>query len=317
MNIKRSYFHVLWASLTVGLLLTNCTVKSSDDDGCTKGKKHNGCDCPGELVGYQVCGSDGTYGDCVCGKGAGDDPCSQGDKVSGCECSGNAVGYQVCDAEGVYGSCKCPSGSDDGGGGDGSGGTSSGTGGTSSSTGGTGGYAGSNANTSGSGGSAGSNVSPAVDGGAGGAGGSGGLPDFDPEDCEACLQALCKTEFEACLDDEQCISADADGSGQYERISACINGERVNGLVTRDVVRGCGVTIGASPDPDLASLWAPENMSPTTTNLLNCMATSSSETPNADWANSDDNFPVEDGMVKPTPWPADSCAKLACTSKFK
>jgi hypothetical protein len=306
MNIKRSYFHVLLASLTVGLLLTNCTIKSVEDDGsCTKGKRHNGCDCGSGIVGYQVCGSDGTYGDCVCGKGpATDDTCTKGDKVSGCSCAGSVVGYQVCDAEGVYGSCVCPSGGGDGGSGGTQASLTAGTGGVSSSTSG-----------SSSGGSSGSSVASANDGGAGG---EGGTPQLDPEDCEACLAALCKTELDACLDDPQCISADADGSGQYERISNCINAERVNGLVTRDKVRGCGVTIGASSDPDLISDWAPEGMAPATTNLLNCMGTSSSQTPNADWANSDANFPVDgQGMINPTPWPSDSCAKLSCTSKFK
>src|SRR6478609_6445858 len=174
MNIKRSYFRVLLASVSVGLLLTNCTIKSSDgdnggsgnsDDGCKKGTKHNGCDCSGGLVGYQLCGSDGTYGECICGKGTGDDKCSKGDKASGCSCSGNTVGYQVCDSEGVYGSCVCPDGSG------GTGGTDSGSSGNTS-TGGTESYAG-----------AGGDSSIVGQAGAGGAAGldpSG----VDPENCE-------------------------------------------------------------------------------------------------------------------------------------
>jgi hypothetical protein len=47
------------------------------------------------------------------------------------------------------------------------------------------------------------------------------------------------------------------------------------------------------------------------------MATSSSQTPNADWANSDENFPIVNDDVVPAPWPGDSCAKLSCTAKFQ
>ncbi len=241
------------------------------------------------------------------------DECEKGDRDSGCRCPDGAVGYQVCGSDGVFGSCQCPdapgtagskntsgssnsSGGDDGGG---SGGTNGGT--TSTETGG-----------SGDGGS-----TEAV-----GGGGEGGAPftinpeDFDPEDCTACLQQLCQSELSACLDDTRCFSEEGDGSGQYERISLCIERERINGVVKRDAVRGCGVTIGISPDADLAADWAPEGMAPATTNLLNCLATSGTETPNADWANSDDNFPIIDDMIVPTPWPEDSCAKLGCTSKL-
>lgn len=309
MNIKRSYFHVLLASLTVGLLLTNCTVKEAEDDGCTKGKKHNGCDCSGGLVGYQVCGSDGTYGECVCGKGAGDDKCSEGDKASGCSCAGNTVGYQVCDGEGVYGSCVCPSGGGEAG--EGSGGTNntSGSGGSS--------YAGNS--TSGSGGSAGSNVSPAGEGGAGGEGGGPDLSALEGQDCETCLATLCESELDDCLNDSLCISESGDGTGQFERIAECVNEERANGLVKRDAFRSCGVTIGGSPtSASLNDAWAPEGMQPATTNLLNCLATSSSEEPNADWANDiETNYPTVNNMVVPKPWPDDSCAKLSCTSQIR
>jgi hypothetical protein len=113
------------------------------------------------------------------------------------------------------------------------------------------------------------------------------------------------------LADEQCFSANSDGSGEYEAISTCIELARADGLVKRDAVRGCGVTFGASPDPDLASDWAPQTMAATTTDLLNCLATSNGLPTNADWANDlATNFPNN----MPAPWPEDSCAKLACTS---
>ena len=88
----------------------------------------------------------------------------------------------------------------------------------------------------------------------------------------------------------------------------------MKGLVKRDVVRGCGVTIGASADPDVISSWAPEGMDPVTTDLLNCMADAPGAAP-ASWANDDRNYPVDgNDMINPTPWPDGTCAKLACTS---
>jgi hypothetical protein len=268
MNIKRSYLKLLMSSVTVGLLLANCTVKESQSDECEKG-----------------------------------------DKDTGCVCADGSVGYQVCNSSGVFGSCQCPDANTAGTTGNNTAGTSS-NGGTSSTDG------GAPSATAGKTSTAGTDAGGAP--GMGGAGGEGGAPlTFDPENCEECLSALCSAELSACLADTTCFSANGDGTGQYERIISCIDGERINGLVKRDVVRGCGVTIGASPDASLADAWAPEGMVPATTNLLNCMATSSSATPNADWANSDDNYPVVNEMVVPAPWPEDSCAKLSCTSKFQ
>lgn len=240
------------------------------------------------------------------------DECSKGDKDSGCDCPGNAKGYQVCDGDGVYGECICPDSNTAG---------TGNTAGTNSSTAGTNGNEGGtpSAGTGGTTAAAGSDAGgvAAVNGGAGGEGGDLGFVVEDPNDCEACLSALCRPEYDACLADTRCFSETGNGTGQYERIITCVDGERLNGPVKRDVVRGCGVTIGLSPNPDLASDWAPQNMAPATTNLLNCLATSANETPNADWANSDDNFPIVNDDVVPTPWPADSCAKLSCTAKFE
>jgi hypothetical protein len=96
----------------------------------------------------------------------------------------------------------------------------------------------------------------------------------------------------------------------------CIDDERENGLVKRDVVRACGVSVGRNTTGSLNDAWAPDEMLPETTDLLNCLATASSDPqgPNPDWANDiPNNFPASG----PTPWPADSCAKLSCTAKFQ
>lgn len=264
MNIKRSYFKLLMASAGVGLFLANCTVKNSDE-------------------------------------------CSKGDKDSGCDCPGNAKGYQVCDSDGVFGECMCPDGNTAGTGSDNTAGKNSSTAGTSGNE---GGAPNSSAGTGGTKYTAGTNAGgvAAVNGGAGGEGGAA-TPDY-MEDCSACLLDLCATEMDACAADEQCLSADGLGGGEYDAISSCIELARLDGLVKRDAVRGCGVTFGASPAPDAVSAWAPQDMAPTTTNLLNCMATSNSLPTNANWANDPANFPND----VPAPWPADSCAKLACTS---
>jgi hypothetical protein len=266
MKTKRSYFHLLLGSAGVALLLANCTIKEGDpdqDESCEKGDKDLGCKCPGGLTGYQVCNSDGVFGECVCP-----------DDTSG-------------------------------------GGTESGTGGKSS----TGGTSEEGGKSSTGGSEPKGGTTNGTNGGEGGAltGEGGALPTF--EDCSDCLDALCQKEFDACFDDPACISEDVDGTGQYERIAKCIENERFNGLVKRDKVRGCGVTVGDNPDPNLDLPWPPEGMVPTATNLLNCLATSSKETPNADWANDDDNFLNANGDLELAPWPEDSCAKLACTSE--
>ncbi len=233
-----------------------------------------------------------------------DGSCSKGDKHSGCDCSDGSVGYQVCDSSGVFGSCVCPDPSASGGtANNGTAGKSNTTAGETNTMGGKNGTAG----TSTAGGDAGG--SPVVDPGAGGAGGAG--PIFvvtDPNDCEACLTALCSNELDTCLADDVCFQ-------QYSDITDCINTERGTGLAKRDAVRGCGVTVGTSPNASLSRLWGdPQTLQPDTTDLINCMATSQSKPKNADWANDlPTNFPND----MPAPWPADSCAKLSCTAKLQ
>lgn len=210
-----------------------------------------------------------------------------GSKLPGCTCAGNLTSYQVCTAEGIYGACVCDT-----------------------ETGGAGNVAGAS-NSAGTTSSAGASTAGASTMSEAGAGGDANVVYAT---CEDCLAARCSKQYAACDADPTCISANLDGSGQYERIAACINTERVHGLVKRDVVRGCGVTIGASADPDVISEWAPEGMDPVTTNLLNCMADAPGADP-ASWANDDANYPVSgDDMVNPTPWAAGTCAKDACTS---
>ena len=277
MNSKRSIWKLLLSGATGGLLVTNCTVKTASDKGDDSSANTGSC--------------------------------TTGHTKNGCACSDNVTGHQVCDSDGAYGACICPTGTVSiGGAPNNSAGASSTAAGASStaagaSSGGSTSYAG--GTSSGEGGA----YSEA------GSGGEGGALVIDPTDCGACLAQLCKKQFDACDADPNCISADVDGSGQYERIVACIDKERVNGLVKRDVVRGCGVTIGASSDPDVISNWAPEDMDPVTTDLLNCMADAPGAAP-ASWANDDANYPVVNQMIKPTPWPDGTCAKLACTSQL-
>jgi len=275
MNIKRSFFTLLMGSAGFGLFLANCTVSTSSSDKCSKGDKDTGCECPGKITGYQVCNSSGVFGDCQC----------PGTNTAG---SSNSSAGNT--------STEAGAGNMSEGGTTGKGGTTGNGGATT--TAGTATTAGTDAG----------GVSSA-EGGAGGAGGeNGGFPDFVT--CEDCLMELCPTQFTACLDDPQCFSTDGDGTGEYEAISTCIEGERASGVAKRDAVRGCGVTFGANSNPDLVSPWAPHDMAGTTTDLINCMATSQSLPVDAKWANASTNFP--NGV--PAPWPNDSCAKLACTS---
>ena len=258
MNSKRSMWKLLLGVVGVGLLVTNCTVKTESDTGCNAGTKKPGCDCTGNVTGYQSCLDDGTYGACVCPQGT----------------AGNSSGGGA-NAAGAMNSSAGK------GGGTAEGGTSS----------------------AGEGGAS-----------AAGEGGAGGAPTVGYANCIECLNDRCAAQYAACDADPNCISTNLDQSGQYERIAACIDKERIKGLVKRDVVRGCGVTIGASADPDVLSNWAPEDMDPVTTDLLNCMADAPGAQP-ASWANDDANYPVDSNdMIHPTPWPAGSCDKDACTS---
>lgn len=256
MTIKRSYFHLLFGSLGVALVLSNCTVKEDNDGSCEKGDKDVGCDCPGNASGYQECQKDGTFGSCICPDG-----------------SGGTAGTSNAGAPSDAGS--------DGGGtaGTGTGGTSGGTGGASDA---------------------------GADAGGASEGGAGGEAAFMFEDCDECIATLCEDQFNACAKSEDCLD-------EYAAVSACIEEDRKNGLVTRDRVRGCGASL--DPDAPLSAPWAPMTMTQPTIDLINCMASSLEvDPPNDDWANDmETNFPEG----KPAPWPADSCAKLACTSKVE
>jgi hypothetical protein len=258
MTMKRSYRHLLLGSLGVALLLSNCTVKNDEDDSCEKGAKDVGCDCPGNTTGYQLCGSNGVFGSCIC-----PDETSNGGGTSGTGAGGGGGATEE--------------------GGAPTGGTTIGSGGASE-------------------GGAGA-------GGVSGEGGAGGEAPFAFLSCDECVETLCADEWQACLtadDDGLCVD-------QYYQVTECIEADRAMNNVSRDRLRGCGVTLGASADANLAGAWAPEEMTDGTTNLINCLASSSSEVPNGDWADvSGPNFP-ESGS--PKPWPADSCAKLICTSK--
>ncbi len=228
-----------------------------------------------------------------------DGSCDKGDVENGCDCADGSVGHQVCNSDGVFGSCVCPNPNTAGGSSNSTAGKSSQPEGGEPSTGGNGGTAGTTF-TGGEGGT--SAVDPAT-------GGAGGAPDltFDSEDCESCLMVLCSEELNTCLDDATCAS-------QYTQIIGCVDDVRLMMLAKRDAVRGCGVNVGSSPTASLQDVWAPDQLVDEATNLLNCMATSSSEEPSADWAN---DLPTNFPNNMPAPWPADSCAKLSCTSKYQ
>lgn len=276
MNSKRSMWKLLVGVAGVGFLVTNCTIKSATDDD-TAGAGNT------------------TSGSCS----------PVGKKVSGCTCPGNnSVSYQLCTAEGIYGDCVCTA---TGSGGSSSGGSSSGgssSGGKSSSA----GYGGSV--------TADAGASPAAAGDAG-AGGAGDV--IDPTDCYGCLDQKCAPEWSDCVAEDEknpetpgnyCLSSTGDGSGQIEAVLDCIENERMNGLVKRDVVRACGSSLGQSTDPSFFQ-WPPTDMTAVTTQVLNCMADATDEvTKPGRWAD-DTNIPPSGS---PKPWLDGTCAKLACTS---
>jgi hypothetical protein len=216
--------------------------------------------------------------------------CTPGDSKD-CTCTNGKDGAQVCkDSGSGYAACVCDGMVDTGGSsnmGDGGDGNVS-TGGTT----GNGGYAGNNAY---------AGESPTTDGGAGGA----APVNIDPTDCAGCLEQLCAAEFDACDKDDRCPD-------QFSNVLDCITTARGDGLVKRDAVRGCGVTLGASPDPSTpaGAVWAPDTMAQATTDLINCLASGDGD--DVSWANDDANF-----TPAIVPWKDGTCAKLACTSEIQ
>jgi len=284
MNGKRAYWKLLMASAGVGLLITNCTIKSATDAGTA---------------------------------GSGDGACTVGSRHAGCTCTGNVIGAQTCLADGTYGACVCAT--DTGG----TGGTSS-VGGTSS-TGGSAmvGAAGEPVTTFGGAGGYAGSIAVAGSGGPGGVAATACDTGLKSDDCYDCLSKLCAAQWDACAADNEttvaqpgdpyCLSQGMSADpGQIELILNCVANERAKGLVKRDVVRACGATTGDSADPQYF-LWAPEDMTPATKDLMNCMADAPSTAP-ADagaWANDPNNFPEDGGAL--APWPACTCAKISCT----
>jgi hypothetical protein len=264
MNSKRSMWKLLVSVACVGLFVTNCTIKTESDDGCTPGKKKDCSACDNGVTGSQTCQDDGSYGACVC-------PGS----VNGGSSSGGA----------------------------------SNTAGSSATSGGKSSTAGSGGNTATDGGAS----SGAGEGGEGGA-----APAIDPTDCDGCLNQLCALEWGDCVAEDEknpetpgnyCLSSKGDGSGQVEAVLDCIEKERKNGLVKRDVVRACGSSLGQSTDPSFFQ-WPPTDMTAVTAQVLNCMADSPTELNPGTWADST-NVPPSGS---PKPWLDGTCAKLACTS---
>lgn len=78
MNSKLSMWKLICGVAGMGLLITNCTIKTESDNGanagsgntasgtCTPGTKVTQCTCAGNTIGSQTCLQDGTYGACVC-----------------------------------------------------------------------------------------------------------------------------------------------------------------------------------------------------------------------------------------------------------
>ena len=260
---------VLLGVVGIGLLVTNCTIQSDDDTSCEPGTKKNCNACDGDVTGTQTCLDDGTY--------------------AACFCPSSTVG-----------------------GGSNGGGSSGGASG-----------AGASSSEAGSGGvtlaDAGATSSSAGEGGSGGDGGAGSIP-VDPNDCYDCLIKRCAIDWDFCAAEDEnnpdpqdatryCLSANADGTGQIEKVISCITTERAKGLVKRDVVRACGASVGQSADPSFF-LWPPEEMTAATAGVMNCMADALDEEEPGTWADSN-NIPTSGS---PKPWLDNTCAKLSCTS---
>src|SRR3954471_7259483 len=213
MNNKRSMWKLLFASVGVGFLVTNCTIKAASD----------------------------TADDSS-------DSCTTGHKKPGCLCSDNATGYQVCAKDGVYGSCVCPDGTVSVGGassssaGANSGGNASYSGGTS--------YSGGSNSTAGAYGDAGSGgeggapllIDPADC--------TGCLSQLCVPEWAACAAEDENNVPDPDQPDQYCLGSDKKpDSGQIELIMDCITTERFSGLVKRDIVRACGSSLGSSANP--------------------------------------------------------------------
>jgi hypothetical protein len=274
MNSKRSMWMLLLGVAGVGLLVTNCTLKTASDNANGGASNNSSAGAGNAFSGH----------------------CSPvGDKFSGCICSGNVVSYQTCGSDGIYGACACATSTE---GGASSGGASSDMGGAS------------NAGTAPA--AAGATSSDAGAGGDAASGAVDCytclIANCAPE------WAACAAEDESHppdpgAPDQYCLSSNGP-PGQIEKIMTCITTERSGKLAKRDVVRACGSTLGASANPKNV-VWAPPDMTPATEALMNCMADSPTETTPGAWATDmTTNFP--NGM--PRPWDAMTCAKDSCTS---
>lgn len=275
MKSARSVLKLVLSSAVTLLLASHCVVKTNTDDTCEI-NTFKLCTCASGESGKKACNAQGTgYGACICD---GTNPGTGGSNTTG---GSNASG----------GSGETSGGSASGGGSSTGGsspkGGSANSGGSATTTGGAGNSGG--ANDAGGGG-----VSDA------GSGGDGGGATGDS--CIDCLSMKCGDELDACLADELCISPDSDGSGQFEQVSICVESQRPMGSVKRQALRDCGTMVSQN----LNAGWPPEDMTPATLNLINCLATGSSGLATSnDWA-ADENL-----MQK---WVAGTCAQLACTS---
>lgn len=259
MNSKRSMWKLLVGVACVGLLVTNCTVKTDDDNddtsGCTPGTKKNCNACADNVTGSQTCQDDGSYGDCVC----------PGSVNAGASNGGgsNTAGASNGGASHAAGAGGAPS-----------------DGGAAPAAAGEGGV-------DGEGGEGGATLSiDPTDC-------YGCLNQLCAKEWEDCVVEDEKNPETA---GNYCLSSKADGSGQIEAILACVENERAKGLVKRDVVRACGSSLGQSTDPSFF-LWPPTDMTAVTAQVMNCMADALDEDEPGTWADST-NIPTN-GAPKP------------------
>ncbi len=259
MNSKRSMWTVLLGVVGVGLLVTNCTLKT--DDSCTPGKKKNCSACDDGVTGTQTCLDDGTYDACNCAGAVG----------GGSNGGGSSAGAPAGGASSA-----------------GANNSSAGSSGATTSGGAAGAAGASEGGEGGEGGEA-SFVDPnnCYD----------CLNKLCTPEWDACVledEDHPQDPQNAPLD--YCLNSQGNGKGQIELVLDCIDKERKNGLVKRDAVRACGSSLGQSTDPSFFQ-WPPPQMTAATAGLMNCMADAPDETNPGTWAAAS-NIPAS-GSPKP------------------
>jgi hypothetical protein len=253
MNSMRSMWKLFVGVAGMGVLITNCTIKTDDGSGS------------------------GGASSAGAGNAASGECSPVGKKRVGCICAGNLERYQLCTDAGVYGACVCDDTSYGGATGNAGATSYAGKGGASADAG------AAPISDAGAAGEPGLVIDPADCGSC--------LTQLCADEWDACAADNETTVVTA--GDPYCLAQGTNApEGQIELILDCINTERLKGLVKRDAVRACGSSIGASASPDFF-VWAPQGMTPATENLMNCMADAPDEDMPGDWAtDTTTNFPA-------------------------